>query len=247
MDLTGRVAVVTGGSRGIGAATAAALGRHGARVAVVGRDEEAIARTLATVDDGIGVRADVTSASDMAALRERVESELGPVDIVAAFAGGNPTRPRPIVTVELAEWQAAIDGNLTATFLTVKEFLPGMTERRRGSIITMSSAASRQPTVHSPGPYAVAKAGVELLTRKIALEAGPDGVRANCVSPAAIMTDRNERMIPEDMKVKMAASYPLGRIGEPMDVAALTVFLASDDSAWLTGLTLDVAGGMVMR
>ncbi|TCO57243.1 SDR family NAD(P)-dependent oxidoreductase [Actinocrispum wychmicini] len=247
VDLTGRIAVVTGGSRGIGAATATALGRHGARVAVVGRDEEAIAQTVATVDDAIGVRADVTSVAGVAALRERVETELGPPDIVVAFAGGNPTRPRPIVDVDLAEWQAAIDGNLTATFLTLKEFLPGMIERGRGSIITMSSTASRQPTVHSPGPYAVAKAGVELLTRKVAQEVGPNGIRVNCVAPAAIRTERNAQMIPADMQVKMAASYPLGRIGEPTDVAALTVFLASDDSSWLTGLTLDVAGGTVMR
>jgi 3-oxoacyl-[acyl-carrier protein] reductase len=164
-----------------------------------------------------------------------------------AFAGGNPSRPRPLVEVDLAEWEAAITGNLTATFLTVKEFLPGMIERGAGSIITMSSTASRQPTVHSPGPYAVAKAGIEMLTRKLAQEVGPSGVRVNCVAPAAILTDRNEQMIPAETRKQMAASYPLGRIGLPGDVAAVTAFLASDEAAWLTGLTIDVAGGLVVR
>jgi 3-oxoacyl-[acyl-carrier protein] reductase len=244
-DLTGRIAVVTGGSRGIGAATAIELARHGARVAVVGRDEEAIAATVATAEGMIGVRADVTKAYDIADIRARTEAELGPVDIVMAFAGGNPERPRPLLEADLAGWQAAIDGNLTATFLTLKEFLPGMVERGRGSVVTMSSTAARQPTVHSPGPYAVAKAGVEMLTRKFALEVGPHGVRVNCVAPAAILTERNQRMIPADMQVKMAESYPLRRIGEPIDVATTAVFLASDDSAWITGLTIDVAGGQV--
>jgi 3-oxoacyl-[acyl-carrier protein] reductase len=151
------------------------------------------------------------------------------------------------VEVDLAEWQAALDGNLTATFLTVKEFLPGMIERGRGSVITMSSTASRQPTVHSPGPYAVAKAGVEMLTRKLAQEVGPNGVRVNCVAPGAILTERNERMIPAETQKQMAQSYPLGRIGLPSDVASLTAFLASDEAAWLTGLTVDVAGGLVVR
>jgi 3-oxoacyl-[acyl-carrier protein] reductase len=127
----------------------------------------------------------------------------------------------------------------------MKEFLPGMVERGRGSIVTMSSTAARRPTVQSPGPYAVAKAGVEMLTSKAALELGPHGVRVNCVAPGSILTERNQRMIPADVQVRLAESYPLRRIGEPLDVASAAVFLASPDSAWITGITLDVAGGQV--
>ncbi len=247
MDLTGRIAVVTGGSRGIGAATATKLAELGARVAIVGRDQEAIAAMVSTVEGSIGVQADVTNADDIAEIRRQTEDKLGTVDILVAFAGGNPARPKPLVDVTLAEWLAAIDGNLTATFLTVKEFLPGMMQRGSGSIVTMSSTASRQPTVHSPGPYAVAKAGVEMMTRKLAQEAGPSGVRVNCVAPAAILTERNKRDIPAEMQRTMAQSYPLGRVGAPADVASATAFLASDEAAWLTGLTVDVAGGLVLR
>jgi 3-oxoacyl-[acyl-carrier protein] reductase len=244
-DLTGRVAVVTGGSRGIGAATAIQLARHGAKVAVVGRDEEALNNVVGQIEGAIGVQADVTHPAGTAEIRTRAEAELGPVDIVVAFAGGNPGRPRPLLEVDLVEWQAAIDGNLTSTFLTLKEFLPGMVERGRGSVVTMSSTAARRPTVQSPGPYAVAKAGVELLTSKAALEMGPHGVRVNCVAPASILTERNQQMIPPDVQVRLAESYPLRRIGEPLDVASATVFLASDDAAWITGITLDIAGGQV--
>ncbi|GAB3907835.1 SDR family oxidoreductase [Kibdelosporangium lantanae] len=247
MDLTGKIAVVTGGSRGIGAATAAKLASLGAAVAVVGRDQEALDNTVGSITGSIGVVADVTNPSDVASLRASVEEKLGPVDILAAFAGGNPSRPRPLVEVDLAEWEAALLGNVTSTFLTVKEFLPEMIARGRGSIVTMSSSASRQPTVHSPGPYAVAKAGVEMLTRKLAGEVGPYGIRVNCVAPAAVLTERNAAAIPAETQKQMAATYPLGRIGLPSDVASLTAFLASDEAAWLTGLTLDVAGGLVTR
>ncbi|MFD1050376.1 SDR family NAD(P)-dependent oxidoreductase, partial [Kibdelosporangium lantanae] len=116
----------------------------------------------ADTDSIWNVVADVTNPSDVASLRASVEEKLGPVDILAAFAGGNPSRPRPLVEVDLAEWEAALLGNVTSTFLTVKEFLPEMIARGRGSIVTMSSSASRQPTVHSPGPYAVVERGARI-------------------------------------------------------------------------------------
>lgn len=248
-DLSGKVAVVTGGSRGIGAATSRALAGSGARVAVNGRDEEAVDATVERIrsegGEASGVAADVTDFVAVEAMRRRTEEELGPVDVLVAFAGGGIVRPGPTAGITEEEWRSVVDGNLTATFLTLKSFLPGMTERGRGSIVTMASTAARLPS-GSPTPYAAAKAGVVMLSRHVANEVGGRGVRVNCVAPSAIRTERTERFMSEEQQRQVAAVHPLGRLGEPEDVALATLFLASESSSWLTGLTLDVAGGRVM-
>ncbi len=138
-----------------------------------------------------------------------------------------------------------IDANLTATFLTVKSFLPGMIERQRGSIVTMASTAGRLPGGAS-AVYAAAKAGVVMFSRHIANEVGKYGIRVNCVAPSSILTERTRRQIPEAQQQQMKAMFPLGRLGIPEDVALATLFLASDSSSWLTGLTLDITGGRIM-
>ncbi len=247
-DLAGRVAVVTGGSRGIGAATSRLLAANDAKVAVNGRDEAAIDAVVgglrAKGGQAIGIAADCTNFAAVESMRQRVERELGPVDVLVVFAGGGIARPGPVhLTTE--EWHSTIDGNLTATFLTLKSFLPGMIERRRGSIITMASTAARIPT-SAPAPYAAAKAGVVMLSRHVANEVGKHGIRVNCIAPSAILTDRTARFMSEAQQREVAAAHPLGRLGRPEDVALTTLFLASDSSSWLTGLTLDVAGGRIM-
>ncbi|HEY7483286.1 MAG TPA: SDR family NAD(P)-dependent oxidoreductase [Streptosporangiaceae bacterium] len=258
-ELNGKVVVVTGGSRGIGADTARAFAAEGAKVAVVGRDRQALAK-VATEIGGIGVVGDVTDSQAIEAVRRQVEEKLGPVDVLVAFAGGGTGgRPGPTAATSEEDWRSVLDGNLTATFLTLKAFLPGMQERRSGSIITMSSSAGRVPT-NLPGggarelgnpwgaapAYEAAKAGIQALTRHVAAEVGTDGVRANCVAPGTIRTERIDRYLPAEVKAAVAASHPLNRIGEPGDVASAALFLASDQASWLTGLTVDVAGGRVM-
>jgi len=164
-----------------------------------------------------------------------------------ANAGGTRTRPNQAVDeIDESGWRASIDGNLTATFLTIKSVLPGMKQRRSGSIVTISSAASRRPTPASPVPYAVAKAGIELLTQAVAMQAGPFGVRANAIAPETIMTENNERQIPAAMRPSMIDSHPLRRLGTPEDVARAALYFASDDAGWVTGVILDVAGGAVL-
>jgi 3-oxoacyl-[acyl-carrier protein] reductase len=247
-DLAGKVAVVTGGSRGIGAATARALAANGVDVALVGRDEAA----LTAVADGIQAsgarvlawRADVTDEAEVRRLADGVAGELGPVDILAAFAGGNGM-PVPTPDETAAHWRAVIDTDLTSTFLTVSAFLPGMVDRGRGSIVTMSSSAGRQPA-RSSAAYAAAKAGVVAFSRHLANEIGPNGVRVNCVAPSSIENERLRTWSTPEVRRQLAESFPLGRIGQPSDVAAATLFLASDASSWITGVTLDIAGGKIM-
>jgi 3-oxoacyl-[acyl-carrier protein] reductase len=257
-ELNGKIVVVTGGSRGIGAGTARAFAAEGARVCVVGRDAQALDDVAKDIG-GVAAVADVTDHTALDAVRTRVEVELGPVDVLCAFAGGGAARPGPTAAMSVEDWRAVVDGNLTATFLTLKAFLPGMQARLTGSIITMSSSAGRLPTNLPGGPgqdlgnpwgapvaYEAAKAGVQALTRHVAAEVGRDGVRANCIAPGTIRTERTAHFMSAEVLAALAASHPLGRIGEIADVAGAALFLAADQSAWLTGVTLDVAGGRTM-
>ncbi|GAA4607152.1 SDR family oxidoreductase [Actinoallomurus liliacearum] len=246
-DLAGKVVVVTGGSRGIGARTARAFAAQGAKVCAVGRDTDALARVVAGIaQDGgvaIDVAADVTDSAALDAVRDQVEARLGPADVLAAFAGGQGF---PVPSPELTEerWREVLDSDLTSVFLTIKAFLPGMLERGRGSILTMSSAAGRQPSQANLA-YGVANAGLVMLTRHLATEVGPRGVRVNCIAPSAIATEKVEARMPAGVRAKVAAGHPLGRIGTSDDVARTALFLASEDASWLTGITVDVAGGRV--
>ena len=248
--LQGRNALVTGSSRGIGASIAKLFADHGAAVVVHGRDVDAVTAVTARIERAggraIAAVADLTSAEEVEAMKATVEERLGPLDILVANAGGSQLPPSPLETISEAGWRASIDGNLTATFLTIKAFLPGMKERRRGSVITMSSAAARRPTGQSPIAYAAAKAGIEVMTKAIAVQAGPLGVRVNCIAPETILTERNQAPIPEPVQEQLRQAHPIKRLGTPEDVAQTALFLASEDSGWISGITLDVAGGSVL-
>jgi 3-oxoacyl-[acyl-carrier protein] reductase len=253
--LSGRVALVTGSSRGIGAAIARRFAQEGATVVVHGRDRDALAGVVAEIERGAGnvragdvrhVTGDVTKLADLEAMRAEIEQTCGAVDILVANAGGSFTMPGPFENLSEEGWRASVDGNLTATFLTIKCFLPRMKERKAGNIITMSSSAARRPHPQSPVPYAAAKAGIQMLTQHLAAQVGPDGIRVNCIAPETILTERNEERIPDAQKQSLVGMHPIRRLGTPDDVAGTAVFLASDDSAWITGVIVDVAGGAVM-
>jgi 3-oxoacyl-[acyl-carrier protein] reductase len=248
-DLAGKVIVVTGGSGGIGAATCRMLAANGAKVAVNGRDETRIAAVVDAIrsagGDAVGVAADFTDYAAIEHMRHRVEETFGPVGVVAAFAGVGGARPGPVAQITEEEWHSTVDGNLSATFLTLKSFLPGMINRSDGSIVTMASSAARVPT-GAPAPYAAAKAGVVMLTRHVASEVGKHGVRVNCLAPHTVLVERTRRYMSEERRRQIATTIPLGRLGTPEDVALATLFLASESSSWITGVTLDVAGGWIM-
>jgi 3-oxoacyl-[acyl-carrier protein] reductase len=248
-DLEGKVAVVTGGSKGIGAATCVLLGRNGARVAVCGRDSESIERVAeetrsAGAADAAGFAADLTTPDGVAKLRGLVEEELGPAEVLMAFAGGFGART-PLLETQLDEWNAVVESNLTSTFLTLREFGAGMAEREAGSIVTMASNAARFLDIKLTASYAAAKAGIAMLSRHAALELAPH-VRVNVLAPATILSERVKRNMPEERLTEIAAMAPLGTIGVPEDPALAALFLASDSARWLTGVTLDVAGGRIM-
>jgi 3-oxoacyl-[acyl-carrier protein] reductase len=249
-DLAGKVAVVTGGSGGIGAATCRLLAANGAKVAVNGRDPAKIQAVVDAIRAGggqaIAAAGDCTDLAAVEQMRQQVEQSLGPAEVLAAFVGGGRARPGPVADVPEPDWRSTVDGSLTATFLTIKAFLPGMLQRGRGAIVTMASSAARLPGLGAPAPYVAAKAGVVMLTRQVASEAARHGVRVNCLAPHTILTEQLQQQAPEEWRQQMAAAVPLGRLGTPEDVALAVLFLASDSAAWLTGVTLDVAGGYVM-
>jgi 3-oxoacyl-[acyl-carrier protein] reductase len=248
--LENKIALITGSSRGIGKGIALAFAREGAKVAVHGRDRDALSAVHAQIREEGGVSTvvtgDVTRFAELEGVRLQIEKELGPIDVLVANAGGSFTKPGPIDEINEDGWHATIDGNLTATFLTIKSILPGMKQRRAGNIITMSSSAARRPHPQSPIPYAAAKAGIQMLTQHLASQVGPLGIRVNCIAPETIITERTNQLIPPAQKEQLAGMHPLRRLGTPDDVAAAACFLASDDSAWMTGLILDVSGGAVM-
>jgi 3-oxoacyl-[acyl-carrier protein] reductase len=247
-DLAGRVAIVTGGSRGIGAATAAAMAGNGVSVAIVGRDQDALKSVAANIAENGGraiwVAADCTNPEQVARMVDTVVAEFGPPDILAAFAGGSGN-PIPTAQETPEHWRQVIETDLNAAFYTVRAVLPSMTERGKGAIITMSSAAARQ-AAQSSAAYAAAKAGVIAFTRHIASELAARGIRANCISPSATENDKMRAFMSPEQRAALGATFPLGRLGQPADVAAAALFLASDASSWVTGVTLDVAGGKIM-
>jgi 3-oxoacyl-[acyl-carrier protein] reductase len=245
-----KVALVTGSSRGIGAGIARLFAQHGAKVAIHGRDRPALAAVHAEIESNGGraihVTADTTNLDEVEAMRRQIEQQLGPLDVLVANAGGNDTMPGPLENISEDGWRLSIDGNLTATFLSLKSFLPGMKERRRGSIVTISSAAVRRPHPGTPIPYAAAKAGIIMMTRHLATQVGPFNIRVNCITPETILTEGNRERIPEAQQVTLAEAHPLHRLGTVEDVAQAALYLASDSAAWITGIVLDVAGGAVM-
>ena len=248
--LNNKVALVTGSSRGIGAAIARLFAQEGAKVVVHGRDTNAMSSVQANIERAGGkvmcVAADITKFGEIESMRSQIEETFGPVDILVANAGQNQVMPGPFEEISEEGWHATLNVNLTATFLTIKSFLPGMKERKTGNIITISSAAARRPTSRSPIPYTAAKAGIQVLTQILATQVGPDGIRANCITPETILTERNQQWIPEEQKRSLVATHPIQRLGMPEDVASAALFLATDESAWITGIILDVAGGSVL-
>lgn len=244
IDLSGRTALVTGSTRGIGRAIAEMLTACGARVAVVGRDA-ARARAVAAelgADAAQGFAADVSDPAAITALVEQVERELAPIDILVNNAG--LTRDNILFRIKDEDWDAVIDANLRGAFLTTRAAARGMIKRRWGRIINIASMVGLTGN-KGQANYAASKAGLIGLTRSVAKELGSRNVLVNAVAPGFIETDMTAAMSPE-ARAALGTQIPLERLGTPADIAGMVAFLASDHASYITGQVLVVDGGMVM-
>ena len=247
--LRGKVAVVTGAGQGLGEAIARRLAAEGAAVAVVdveGGLADGVAREIqAAGSRAVAVRTDVTDRASVRAMVEEVGRRLGEPDILVNNAGGFP-KLRTLLEVEEEEWDAILALNLKSAYLCSRAVLPGMIARRGGRIVSLSSPAARSLTNFSATHYAAAKAGILGFTRHLAYEVGQYGITVNAVAPGTTLTERVRRARTPEDQARIASLVPLGRLGLPEDSAAAVAFLASDDAAYITGITLDVNGGKVM-
>lgn len=245
VSLAGRIAFVTGASRGIGAAIAVRLAEAGATLAMTGRDRAGLERTQGIVEslgrEAWCSAADLGSATHIRSLARAALRRFDRVDILVNNAG--LTFPQRILDIGLKEWRTTFDVNLLAPLLLTQAFAPGMVERRSGKIVNISSQAGIG-ALDEHGAYSASKAGLHLLTKTMAVEFGPHNVQANCIAPTVILTDMAEQVWrPGPRTDAMRAKIPLGRFGVPEEVADAALFLASPLSDFITGEVLSVDGG----
>ena len=244
LELSERVAVVTGGASGIGYAISERLSQAGASVVIADRDEE----NAAAAAEHLGVnrakvsavRTDVTRPEDVVAMVERTLESFGRLDILVNNAGING-RNAPLWEVTDEEWDALMAINLTSVFRCCRAVIGHMRERRSGAIVNVSSIAGKEGNA-TAAPYSVTKAGVICLTKALAKEVVTDGIRVNAVAPALIETPLLAQLSPEDIR-RLTEKIPMGRMGRPEEVAAVVHFLASDDASFVTGQCYDASGG----
>jgi 3-oxoacyl-[acyl-carrier protein] reductase len=251
-SLEGKIALVTGASGGIGRATAVELARRGADVVVhYFRSKEGGEQTAALVGE-TGRRAflhggDMTRPEDVETLAQAAVGHFGRIDVLVNNAGDMLGR-KPLLEISTEQFQKVMDVNVTSTLLACQAIAPGMMARRSGTIVNMSSLAAQNGGGPGAGAYAAAKAAILALSKALARELAPHGVRVNCVSPGLIdETGFHARFTPRDAFEGIIKGIPLGRAAKPLEVATVIAFLASDESSFLTGETVEINGGAFMR
>ena len=251
MRFDGRTAVVTGGAGGIGRAVCTGFAAEGATVAVVDVDPKAVTDTVdALVAKGglaAGFATDVTDPDAVAALMQRVHRELTGPHVLVTLAGGSLGTPRDLADIGPDDLDLVLDVNVKGTFYCCQAAAPYLGPR--GAIVTVSSIGGRQPSPVTGTPYAAAKAAIGGLTRRLARELGPSGVRVNTVAPGLFLTDRLQGMFDAMSSAEQRAvldAIPLGRMPELREIVDPVLFLASDEASYITGVTLDVNGGRYM-
>jgi 3-oxoacyl-[acyl-carrier protein] reductase len=243
IDLTGKVAFVTGSTRGIGLAIARALHAAGAKVAVVGREQARAAAAAAELGErAAGFACDVARADQVEAAIAAAEAALGPIDILVNNAG--LTRDNILLRLTEADWDVVLDANLKGAFHTTRAVIKGMMKRRAGRIVNIASIVGLTGN-KGQANYAASKAGLIGFTKSVAKEYASRGVLVNCVAPGFIETDMTAAL-PDAARATLLEDIALGRLGRPEDVAGAVLFLASDLAGYVTGQVLVVDGGMVI-
>ncbi len=254
LNFSEKVVLISGGTSGIGLAAAEQFVRQGAAVMVAGRKaakgEAAVSQLERLGGRAAFVRADVRDESQVESLVAETLATFGRLDVVVNSAG---VINRILLTeLDQPDWDVILDTNLKGVFLVCKHALPPMIEQGRGAVINVASYLGFFGARETTPAYDASKAGVVALTRSLALQVGPRGIRVNAVCPAFVITPLNEHIIrdapdPAAKEREMARPYPLGRLGRPEDVAAAILFLASDEAAWITGTAVLVDGGLTAR
>ena len=243
IDLSGKNAIVTGSTRGIGRAVAQALADAGARVAVVGRDKSKASEIAGQVGNGaLGFACDVADTAQVSQLIADVEKEFGGIDILVNNAG--ITRDNLVMRLKDEDWDAVLNANLRGAFAAIRAASRGMMKKRSGRIINMASVVGLNGN-KGQANYSASKAGLIALTKSVAKELGSRGILVNAIAPGFIETEMTDAMTPE-ARAALNGLIPLERLGKPEDIASAVVFLASDFAGYITGQVLVVDGGMVM-
>jgi NAD(P)-dependent dehydrogenase (short-subunit alcohol dehydrogenase family) len=253
--LLDRTAIVTGAGRGMGLAIAKALFNEGARVTLIDIDEKGVveaARQLDKKDDRVlGKRVNVTDRAEIQDLVKEVKAHWGGIDILVNNAGGALDTPYRLEEIEEKDWNLVVDVNLKGAFLCCQAVIPEMGRQGKGSIVNISALAGHWRASLAGVQYTAAKAGVEGLTRQLAYDWGKSGIRVNAVAPTVTLTGERVQGLweakGEEEKEKVLSAIPLRRLGTPQEVASVVVFLASDESSYITGITIDVNGGRYLR
>lgn len=257
LKLKEKTALITGASRGIGRSIALGFAAQGARVAVTARtakDLDSLVQEIrASGMEAVAISADLLNLSTVPGLVGLAEKELGSLDILVNNAGlGSSSNPKPVIEFDDRFWERSLALNLTAPYLLCKAILPSMLRRKRGRIINIASIASRTPHFHGVA-YAASKHGLLGLTRTLALEVAGDGVTVNAICPGPVQTEMNDRRIRYDaqrMGIELseleAGITPIGRRLQPREIVPMTILLASDESAAITGQAFNICGGMAM-
>jgi 3-oxoacyl-[acyl-carrier protein] reductase len=251
IDLSGRVALVTGASSGIGAATAEALAAAGASVAIGyhgnrGGAEHVRAGIVGRGGRAVAIRADVRDLQAIRALVDETVRDLGPIDVLVNNAGSLVKR-FPIRDQTEAGCDDELGLNLKSAVFCSQAVVPAMIDRKRGVIVNVGSVAGHNGGGLGAGPYAAAKSGLAAFTKSLAKELGPHGIRANAVSPGVIDTPFHEVFSTPEMMKNFVNMIPLGRVGTGAECASAIAFLASDAASYITGETLEINGGLLMR
>jgi dihydroanticapsin dehydrogenase len=243
MRLSGKVALVTGGSRGIGFAAAKILSDNGAKVVITGKDKNRLEKSTSRISESIGIVANIKNTKDVKNAISKTIEKFGKLDILVNNAGIFP-KIKQLHEIDEDEWNEVLDVNLTGQFRVTKEAIPHL-QKTGGSIINISSDAGLKAYQgFNADAYSASKAALIILTKCWALEYAKDKVRVNCICPGVVDTDMTKPFLKTQKdKEFMDNEHPIGRIGQPEEVAKAIMYFASDDASWITGAVLAVDGG----